>query len=89
MSLSVLITKAENWKQRIGSWILKAFERIALGEKQVKASIAWDYPYYLFIFNHLIHNACVYLDVIKDILDICILNLETFGTLHWVVFASA
>ena len=45
--------------------------RIKLTEGSVcKASIAWDHPCYLFTFNHLIHIACVYLDAIKDILDI-------------------
>ena len=62
--------EAENWKQKIESWVLKAFERIALGEKQVKASIAWDRPCYLFTFNHLIHIACVSFVANKDILDI-------------------
>ena len=45
--------------------------RLKLTEGSVfKASIAWDHPCYLFTFNHLIHNACVYLDANKDILDI-------------------
>ena len=45
--------------------------RIKLTEGSVcKTSIAWDYPCYLFTFNHLIHIACVSLVTIKDILDI-------------------
>ena len=45
--------------------------RIKLIEGSVcKASIAWDHPCYLFIFNHLIHIVCVYLVANKDILDI-------------------
>ena len=46
-------------------------QRIKLTEGSVcKASIAWDYPCYLFTFKHLIHIACVSLVAIKDILDI-------------------
>ena len=46
-------------------------QRIKLTEGSVcKASIAWDHPCYLFIYNHLIHIACVYLVTNKDILDI-------------------
>ena len=49
----------------------KDIKRIKLTEGSVcKESIAWDHPFYLFTFNHLIHTACVYLDAIKDILDI-------------------
>jgi hypothetical protein len=49
----------------IGSWILKVFERIALGEKQVKTSIAWDHLYFLFTFNILNSCACVYLVTLR------------------------
>ena len=46
-------------------------QRIKLTKGSVcKASIAWDYPCYLFTFKHLIHIACVPLVTIKDILDI-------------------
>ena len=45
--------------------------RIKLTEGSVcKASIAWDYPCYLFTLKHIIHIACVSLVTIKDILDI-------------------
>ena len=48
-----------------GCWRIKLTEGLVC-----KASIAWDHPYYLFTFNHLIHIACVYLVANKDILDI-------------------
>ena len=55
-----------------------------------KASIAWDYPRYLFTFKHLIHIACVYLVCqigYPRYLITCTLN--TFGIMHCIVFASA
>ena len=54
-----------------------------------KASIAWDYPCYLFTFNHLIHIACVYLVANKDILDIWYLVPWHLWVIALVVFASA
>jgi hypothetical protein len=35
---------------------------------ELKASIAWDLPYFLFTFNILNSCACVYLVTTKDIL---------------------
>jgi hypothetical protein len=77
--------EAENWRQMIESWILKAFERIALGKKQVKASIAWDHPCFLFIFNILNSYACVYLVTTKDILAFVSCTLTPMRLIHWVV----
>ena len=65
--------------------------RVKLTEGSVcKASIAWDYPCYLFTFNHLIHIACVYLVANKDILDIWYLvPWKPLGQCIGIVFASA
>jgi hypothetical protein len=73
----------------IGSWILKAFERIALGEKQVKASIAWDHSCFLFIFNILNSCACVYLVTTKDILAFVSCTLTPVEIALGSIYASA
>ena len=79
--------KTRSWELEAEDWKLdtKGFWAYCFGEKQVKASIAWDHPCYLFTFNHLIHIACVYLVANKDILDIWYLVPWCLWDMHWVV----
>jgi hypothetical protein len=55
-------------------------QRLKLTEGSVyKASIAWDYPCFLFIFNIFNSYACVYLVTIKDILVFVSCTLTPMG----------
>jgi hypothetical protein len=52
----------------------------------IKASIAWDYPCFIIIFNALKSLCMCLFD--KDSLELISYH-DSYGILHWVAIASA